>query len=150
MSCVVVLVPVVISAWPVLAASIVAASAAAGFKVVKEPATGARSIERVELELEGSEVVADSMRADEQMVIERAGVRVVFSRDARGQFKTCVEGRLPKAELKAIGEDLSGRVIQEYVYRRLSEELGASGFTTVAESRGEDESIRLHVRRFEG
>jgi hypothetical protein len=61
-----------------------------------------------------------------------------------------VEGDLSKDKLKAIGEDLSGRVIQQYVYRRMAEELKQNGFMTLSEEKGPDETIRLHVRRYEG
>ena len=134
MSCVVVLAPVVIAAWPVLVSSIVAAAAAAGFKVVKDVKEKASS-QSVELDMENAQVVAESLAHDDRIVVERQGVRVTFSRDARGRFTTCVEGDLSKDQLKTIGEDLSGRVIQQYVYRRMSEELGANGFVTMEEAK---------------
>ena len=90
------------------------------------------------------------MSPDEKIVVEREGVRVIFSRDARGQFRTCVEGNLSKDQLQTIGEDLSGRVIQQYVYRRLSQELSQNGFTTLSEDKAPDGAIRLHVRRHQG
>jgi hypothetical protein len=152
MSCVIVLTPVVIAAWPVLAAAVAAAATSAGFRVTKQAAVAAaaRATSKVELEVENADVVEDTLRAGQSIVVERDGVRVTFSRDERGRMKTCVEGSLPKAELRAIGEDLSGRVVQQYVYRRLQDELGKRGFTTLAEEKGPDESIRVHVRRFEG
>jgi hypothetical protein len=99
--------------------------------------------------MENSDVVADSLSPDQKVVVERNGVRVIFSRDARGHFRTCVEGDGDKDHLCQIGEDLSGRVIQQYVYRRLSLELGESGFSTLLEEKGPDGSIRLRVRRYE-
>ena len=151
MSAVIVLAPIVIASWPVLASAVVAAAAAAGFRVAREKEPQKKSARHsVQLSMENSEVVADSMSPDQQIVVEREGVRVIFSRDARGQFRTCVEGDLDKERLHAIGEELSGQVIQQYVYRRLSQELGQSGFSTLAEDRTPDGSIRLHVRRYEG
>lgn len=153
MSAVVVLAPLVIASWPVLASAVVAAAAAAGFRIVKEKEKEVRkkaSLQSVQLSMENSEVIADSLSPDQEIVVEREGVRVVFSRDARGGFQTCVEGDLEKECLRQIGEELSGQVIQQYVYRRLSLELGQSGFTKVEEERTSDGSIRLHVRRYEG
>ena len=151
MSCVIVVAPVVITAWPILAAAVASACAAAGFRTVgskKKAAVAAPT--SVELSLENAEVVEESMRADDEIVVEKDGVRVRFTRDARGQFKTCVEGHgRSKDELRAIGEDLSGRVVQQYVHARLTDELAKSGFATVTEERGPDDSIKLHVRRFE-
>ena len=74
---------------------------------------------------------------------------MTFARDARGAFKTCVEGDLAEDELKKIGEDLSGRVIQQYVYRRLSQALGQNGFSTVSEEKAADGAIHLRVRRYQ-
>ena len=151
MSAVVVLAPLVVASWPVLASAVVAAAAAAGFLVVKEKEVRKKApLRSVELSMENAEVIADSLSPDQEIVVEREGVRVRFARDARGGFRTCVEGDLDKERLRAIGEELSGQVIQQYVYRRLSQELGQSGFTKVEEERTPDGSIRLHVRRYEG
>lgn len=151
MSAVVVLAPLVVASWPVLASAVVAAAAAAGFRVVKEKEVLKKApVRSVELSMENAEVIADSLSPDQEIVVEREGVRVRFSRSARGGFRTCVEGDLDKERLREIGEELSGQVIQQYVYRRLSQELGQSGFTRVEEERTPDGSIRLHVRRYEG
>jgi hypothetical protein len=151
MSAVVVLAPIVVASWPVLASAVVAAAASAGFRVTKkeEVKLKARPKNSVDLSMENADIVADSLSPDQKIVVERGGVTVTFSRDARGSFSTCVEGDLSKDELKKIGEDLSGRVIQQYVYRRLSEELGRSGFSTVSEVKAVDGAIRLHVRRYQ-
>ncbi len=149
MSAVVVLAPVVVASWPVLASAVVAAAAATGFRVVREPkAAAAAKRESVELTLENADVVAESMSPDEKIVVERQDVRVTFSRDARGRFRTCVEGGLSKDRLRAVGEEISGLVIQQYVYRRLSQELGRTGFSTLSEEKSADGSIHLRVRRF--
>jgi hypothetical protein len=151
MSAVVVLAPIVVASWPVLAAAVVSAAASAGFRVVKkeEPRIKKAAANSVALEMENADVVADSLSPDQKIVVERGGVRVTFSRDARGRFSTCAEGDASKDELKQIGEDLSGRVIQQYVYRRLSQELGQSGFSTVSEEKAPDGAIKLHVRRYQ-
>jgi hypothetical protein len=151
MSAVVVLAPIVVASWPVLAAAVVSAAASAGFRVRKQeqPKLKKKAAHSVNLDMENADVVADSLSPDQKIVVERDGVTVTFSRDARGKFKTCVEGDLADAELQKIGEDLSGRVIQQYVYRRLSQELGQSGFSTVSEEKAADGAIRLHVRRYQ-
>ena len=152
MSGVVVLVPVVVASWPVIASSIVAAAAAAGYRVSKEKKEEKRAEKKaeVELDMENMDVVAESLSADDEIVLEREGVTVRFTRDARGRFRTCVDGNLSKDELRKIGEDLAGRVVQQYVYRKLTEELHNNGFITLDEAKGQDESIRLHVRRHQG
>jgi hypothetical protein len=150
MSAVVVLAPIIVASWPVLAAAVVSAAASAGFRVVKKEEPKLRAVKNsVELQMENADVVADSLSPDQQIVVERGGIRVSFSRDARGQFRTCAEGDASKEDLRKVGEDLSGRVIQQYVYRRLSQELGQSGFSTVSEEKAPDGAIRLHVRRYQ-
>jgi hypothetical protein len=152
MSAVVVLAPIIVASWPVLTTAVVAAAASAGFRVRKEQqikAVQKKTKNSVDLAMENSEVVADDLSPDQKIVVERDGVQVIFSRDARGSFRTCVEGDLSKDELRKIGEDLSGRVIQQYVYRRLSQELGQNGFSTVSEEKAPDGAIRLHVRRYQ-
>ena len=151
MSAVVVLAPIVVASWPILASAVVAAAASAGFRVVRkdQPIVKKAATNSVDLAMENAEVVADALSPDQKVVVERGVVVVTFSRDARGGFRTCVEGNLAEDELKKIGEDLSGRVIQQYVYRRLSQELGRNGFSTVAEEKAPDGAIRLHVRRYE-
>jgi len=148
---VVVLAPIVVASWPVLASAVVAAAAAAGFRVAKREAPRATQVAKrsIELSIKNAEVVEDSLSPDQELAVERDGVRVIFSRDARGRFRTCVEGDFSDERLRAIGADLSGRVIQQYVYRRLSRELEQAGFTTVAEERAPGGALRLHVRRYQ-
>src|SRR5215831_4745224 len=110
MSAVVVLAPIVIASWPVLASAVVAAAASAGFRVQKQAAPQKAKVVRknsVDLSMENADIVADSLSPDQKIVVERDGVTVIFSRDARGSFRTCVEGDLSKDELRKIGEDLS-------------------------------------------
>ncbi len=148
MSACVVLVPVLISTWPMFAAAIATASASAGFRVVREDQGQQKAtLNSADITLENMEVVAESLTHDKQITVERDGVRVTFSRDARGYFKTCVEGDRSKEELKQIGEELAGLVIQNYVHRRLSQELENKGFLTMNEEQASDNTIHMHVRR---
>lgn len=148
MSACVVIVPVMISAWPMFAAAITTAAASAGFSVIRNPKEAKTSAaETIELTLENMEVVADSLSHDKDITVERDGVRVVFSRDARGYFKTCVTGNRSKAELKQVGEQLAGLVVQNYVHRRLNEELQSRGFVTVSQEQTADNSIHMHLTR---
>jgi len=147
MSATVVLVPILISAWPTLAASVVSVAASAGFTVVLDKNVARKSRRTVEIDMENMEAVGEALSHDDKIVVERAGARVTFSRDARGRFRTCVDGELDEDELRKIGEDLAGRVIQQYLYRRLTQELSDSGFVTLEEDKAADETIRLHVRR---
>jgi hypothetical protein len=82
--------------------------------------------------------------------VVRGGVTVTFSRDARGKASLCVTGEgHSKQELKALGEELSQTVVQQYVYQKLMGEMSNRGFIVVDQETSEDRSIRLKVRHWE-
>ena len=84
------------------------------------------------------------------MAVTRNGVTVTFSRDARGKASLCVTGTdQDKEELRALGEELSQCVVQQYVYQKLMGEMRSRGFNVVEEETSADRSIRLKVRHWE-
>ena len=148
MSACIVLSPMVLANWPMLRKILEATARSAGFALVENEAAR-RGAHQIQLDLENVDVVSASLSPDQELVVSREGVRVVFRRDARGHFQTCVSGALPKEELRRIGEDLAGQVVQQYVYQRLTSELRNQGFVLVREESGPDQSIHLQVRRYE-
>ncbi len=156
MSAVCILTPVVIMAWPAFSAAVVAAAGSLGYQVAAEAnrlrtdnvsRPGAAS---VQLEIERSEVVTNQLGRDQRISVTRDGVTVTFSRDARGRASLCVSGEGHSQEaLRAMGEELSQAVVQQYVYRKLMDEMRARGFNVVEEEVGADRSIRLKVRHWE-
>ena len=81
----------------------------------------------------------------------RGTVTVTFSRDARGRASVCVSGAGHTDDaLRAIGEELSQRVVQKYVHRRLMDEIQARQFVVVEEEVDENNAIRLKVRHWDG
>jgi len=157
MSAVCILTPVVIMAWPAFSAAVVAAASSLGYQVAAEVKKGQPSSEivhkntnAVKLEIERSEVVTNQLGRDQRMVVSREGVTVTFSRDARGQASLCVTGNgQSDEELRALGEELSQAVVQQYVYQKLMSEMRSRGFNVVEEEVTEDRSIRLKVRHWE-
>ena len=152
MSSVLVVAPLVVASWPLLSAAITAAVGTMGFAAAQNR-QGVHILQptdpkiRAEIELEDSEILAGTSATGEQMVVERDGIRAIFSRDARGALKLCVEGNgQSKAELKRIGEALVGRVTQQYAYHRLVSELKERQMTILQESVGEDQAIHIRVR----
>jgi len=152
MSSVLVAVPLVVASWPLLSAAITAAVSTMGFAAAQNR-QGVHILQatdpkiRAEIELEDSEILAGTGVTGEQMVVERDGIRAIFSRDARGALKLCVEGSgQSKAELKRIGEALVGRVTQQYAYHRLVSELKERQMTILQERVGEDQAIHIRVR----
>ena len=115
MSCVCILTPVVIAAWPAFSAAVVAAANSLGYVLVDEAIkqsqkTTQKSNRQVNLEIANSEVVTGSLGRDQQICVTREGVTVVFSRDVRGRASVCVSGpSFTDDELRGMGQELSQR-----------------------------------------
>ena len=158
MSAVSILTPVVVAAWPMFSAVVVAAATSLGYTVVADvlEKVGAtkdttKTATRVELQIANTELVTDQLGRDQHIAVAREGVTVTFSRDARGQAKVCVNGTGQTEEaLRALGEELSQRVVQQYVYQRLIDECRTRQYLVVEEEVEADKSIRLKVRHWEG
>jgi hypothetical protein len=96
MSSILVVTPLVVASWPLLSAAITAAVGTMGFAAAQNQGPRVRQMidpkTRAEIELEDSEILAGTAGSGEQMVVERDGIRAIFSRDARGALKLCIEG----------------------------------------------------------
>ena len=154
MSAVCILAPVVIAAWPAFSTAVMAAAASLGYQVaaeaVKEGGVTVRQSSAVTLEMSRTEVVTSQLGRDQRISVTREGVTVTFSRDARGKAALCVTGSGHNdQELRALGEQLSQAVVQQYVYQKLMDEMRARGFVVVEEEATEDRAIRLKVRHWE-
>ena len=155
MSAVCILTPLVIAAWPAFSAAVAAAAGSLGYQVVsslneEEAETATQRSNAVQLEIARSEVVTGQLGRDQRIIVARGGVTVTFSRDARGKASLCVTGDgHSREELKALGEELSQTVVQQYVYQKLMDEMRTRGFIVVDEQVNEDRSIRLKVHHWE-
>jgi nitrogen fixation protein FixH len=154
MSCVCILTPVVIAAWPAFSAAVVSAATTLGYQVVSEVTQSnrveAHQTNSVHLEIEQSELVTSQLSRDQRISVTRNGVTVTFSRDAREKASLCVKGEgHSEAELRALGEELSQCVVQKYVYQKLTDEMRMRGFVVVEEETNQDRTIRLKVRHWE-
>ena len=158
MSCVCILTPVVIAAWPAFSAAVAAAATSLGYSIVEEGLRQSQTNQvnevgerKVSLEIAQSEIVTNQLGRDQQIKVARGGVTVTFSRDARGRAAICVTGPgHSDEELRTLGEELSQRVVQKYVYQRLTEEMKARQFLVVEEEVDENNAIRLKVRHWDG
>src|ERR1039458_7102898 len=117
MSCVCILTPVVIAAWPAFSAAVAAAATALGYTLVEEgiqqhqsSRLGEAGERTVNLEIGQSEIVTNQLGRDQQIRVTRGGVTVTFSRDARGKASICVTGPgHSDEELRAIGGGMRQR-----------------------------------------
>ena len=153
MSCVCILTPVVIAAWPQFSAAVVAAATAMGYALADshEKQNIQEKNQAVNLEIAQSEIVTNQLGRDQRISVSRGTVTVAFSRDVRGKASVCVTGAgHSDEELRMLGEELSQRVVQQYVYQRVMEEIKARQFNVVEEEVAQDQSIRLKVRHWDG
>jgi hypothetical protein len=149
-----ILVPVVVAAWPAFSAAVVAAATSLGYHVAaeakREAAHTRKTNQAVNLEIARSEVITNQLGRDQRLTVSREGITITFSRDARGKASLCVTGQGQNAEtLRALGEELSQAVVQKYVYQKITDEMRARGFVLVEEETTADRAIHLKVRHWD-
>jgi hypothetical protein len=154
MGAIIVLTPVVVAAWPAIAAAVAGAATAVGLVVgqsAKNAAGQAEQVEQqIEVELADSEVVAKNLAAEKEIVLTKGDIELRVSRDQRGRCKVCAKGRgHTMQELKAMSEQFVQKMTQCFIYNRVATELKSKGFQMVNEEVLKDETIRMHVRRWE-
>lgn len=156
MSAILILTPVVIGSWPVITAAVAGAAAAMGLIVsesvkeaVKESQSDSAVEQSVEVELSDSEVLAESMATDQEIVLTKGTIELRVKRDERGRCIVCAKGiGHSEAELKQVAEEFTQKLTQCFVYDKVVRELKNKEFQVVNEEVMEDESIRIHVRRW--
>ena len=159
MSTSVVIIPIIVANWPAITAVVSAAAATMGFTSAAAAATGISALQqglseqqgttREEMEVDNSEILANTAGVGEQIVVEREGMRAVFSRDARGTLRVCMEGEgYSKAQLRKIGQELVDRVTQQYVYHRVVTEMKQRKMHVVSEEVTADRTVKIRVRNW--
>lgn len=149
MSAIIVLTPLVVASWPAIAAAIMGAASGMGFAVHGPELHEERQTRRkkVTTELENSEVFSDSLAAGQKLILTKGDITVEFSRDERGRCSVCVSGvGHSDRELKKVGEEVAGRVTQQFVYNKLMSELKQRNYRVVDEQVLADESVRVRIR----
>ncbi len=154
MGAVLILAPVIVSSWPAIAAAAVGAASALGLAVghaaraaVREEVEEAE--QNVEVEMSNSEVLAEQLATDQTIILTKGTVKITVGRDARGHCKVCASGTgHTKAELEQMAKQFTEKLTQCYVYDRVVKELKSKSFQVVNEEVTQDESIRIHVRRW--
>ena len=155
MSAVCILAPVVVTAWPAFGAAVAAAAGSLGYVVVDEAVsvvgqTQTTNSRCVTLEISNSELVTGHLGRDQRIAVTREGITVTFSRDMRGRASLSVTGSgQSETDLRARGGELSQRVVQQYVYQRLMDEMSNRGYHVVEERAEAGQSIHLRVRHWE-
>jgi hypothetical protein len=155
MSAVCILTPMVIMAWPAFSSAVVAAAASLGYQVAaeahRELPDAVTHNGAVRLATDCSESITNQPGCDQRIFVSREGVTGTFSSDALGRASLCVTGNgHTQGALRAMGEELTRAVVQQYIYRKLTDQMRTRGFSIVKTEVHEDRSIRLKVRHWEG
>jgi hypothetical protein len=158
MSAVIILTPIIIASWPAIAAAAAGAASAIGLVVggavkdaVKDLAHEKEPAEQsVEIELADSNILAKDLAREKEIVLTKGDIELRVSRDERGRCKVCAKGKgHSRAELKKLAEQFVAKMTQCFIYNRVASELKSRGFQMVNEEVMEDQTIRMHVRRWE-
>jgi hypothetical protein len=158
MGAIIILTPVVIASWPAIAAAVAGAASAVGLMMggavkesVKEAAHQEENADqKVEIELADSEVLAKNIAAEKEIVLTKGDIELRVSRDERGRCKVSAKGKgHSRAELKQMTEQFVQKMTQCFIYNRVASELKTKGFQMVNEEVMKDDTIRIHVRRWE-
>jgi len=152
---VVLLTPVVIAAWPVFASVVASAAASLGYATTaalrNDESQGTKKKSAgIKLEVPNTEVVTGQLGRDEKITVTRDGVTITFRRDERGKASLSVLGAgKSHDELRAMGEEMSRRVVRDYVHQQIMNEVRARDFIVVDESVDEHNAIHITVRHWE-
>ncbi|MGO8751498.1 MAG: DUF1257 domain-containing protein [Thermoguttaceae bacterium] len=147
-----VLTPIIIANWPAIVAVVSAAVGTLGFSAVQEiqsQLSQETGTTREEIEVDNSEILESAGGRGEEIVVQREGLRAVFTRDGRGALRVCMEGKgHSKADLRRIGQELVDRVTQQYVYHRVMTEMKQRNMHVVSEEVAEDRTVKIRVRNW--
>ena len=149
MSGIIVLTPIVIASWPAITAAVAGAAASMGFTLrpedLAEPEEKLPTV--VETEIAEAEVVGAELARGQKIVIRRSDVRLEIGQDERGRCKVCASGfGHSERELRKIADEVSGRIVQQFVYHKLLTELQNRSATVLEQQRLADDSVRVKVR----
>ena len=155
MSAVLILTPVIIASWPVIATAVAGAASTMGL-LAKEGIDsiieqGRQELEQsVEIDLSQSQILNQNISTDKEIVLTKGSIELRIKRDERGRCSVCASGKgHSKAELKSFAEEFTQKMTQCYVYNKVVKELKSKEFKIVNEEVMEDEAIRINVRRWE-
>lgn len=148
MSSVCILTPMVVASWPIVSSAVVSAAAAMGFSIVTAGTVvdlDEKEQNKVEVDVANSDVLSEQMHARQSITIAKGGVSVDISTNESGVLTVCASGAATKAQLRVVGEEVAGRVVQQFAYHKLMTELSSRGFHVLDESVSSDSSIQVRV-----
>jgi len=146
-----IVIPAAAAAWPMVAAAAVAAAGAMGFAAAGQSEGVAVSERNVTLEPGSCSELTGSLAVGETLAFVKERVRISIYRDARGTVSVKVAGEgHTDDQLRAVGQELVGKLQQQYAYNRVVTELKQRNFNLVDQELDEDGTVRLKVRVYQG
>jgi hypothetical protein len=155
MGAVLILTPVIISAWPVFAAAMASAAASLGYSTAKglanlESGESVSTKTGLAIDIPNSKVLTDQLGLAEKLSFTRDGVTITISRDDRGKASLHVNGiGQSEEDLRRLGEEMSQRLVRDYVYQQIKHEMQSRNFVMVEETEDETNAIHMTVRHWE-
>jgi hypothetical protein len=155
MGAVLILTPVIVSAWPAFATAVVSAAASLGYTTAKglanlESNEGVSMKSGLAIDVPNSNVLTDQLGLAEKLSFTRDGVSITIRRDERGKASLHVNGTgQADDELRRLGEEMSQRLVRDYVYQQIKHEMQARNFVMVEETEDETNAIHMTVRHWE-
>ncbi len=154
MSTILILAPVVVTSWPLIAAAVTSAlcSSTIGYTIAKAKVDTAEmekdmGVVKEDIVLQNSEILGALSNRGESITVQKDDIVATFSRSVEGELQVSICGENHShRELREIADELIGRVTQQYAYHRLVTEMKAKGMTIIDESVEEDETVKIHVR----
>ena len=150
---IIVMVPIIV-AWPVFAAAATSIAVQLGYHTKKkqksELAEEEKTLQKVEVDVKGSDILSESMSYEETFTIQAGDVDVTFMKTPRGKVKMVVTGdNHSHEELREIGNNILDKVTQQYTLTMVKNELESRGFEINEEANLKDGSIKLNVTRWD-
>ena len=128
--------PMTTMAWSTFNEAVAAAAASLGY--------------RNSAETTGPGGGSNETGAVEQLSVIGEVCVATFSRDVHGKTSLYISGNSDnELTLRALGEELSRAVVQQYIYRTLLADIRARGLDIVGEEQKADHSIQLKIRHWD-
>ncbi len=148
-----IMLPAAAVAWPSVLAAAATAATTLGFTMAARELTAAGSAQtgtEVALDAASCEEVAQGVAVGESLVLTKDDVTITIFRNNRNGVSVKVHGHShSKAELTAMGNEMIGKINQQYAYNRIVTELKQRNFNLVDQEVEEDGTVRLKVRVYQ-
>lgn len=151
MSGIFILAPVLASA-PIVLTAATSVAAVLGFTMLTGRAEEwqqlAGSADTVEFDIHEAKGLTALVHQQGPIVLQREGATVVF-RAGKGRTQMLVKGSGSREDLEALGQSVLDGLRQQYAYHQVVSDLKARGFEKIEETRDEDGTVRLRLRRWD-